>query len=368
MPSDSDSADDDSSQTAPSKPQQDTETSVTFSDQTDNAATTPSSLGGLSTKFSDLVNDNLLAARYAGMATVGLLAAYGMAHTPLFSRHRTISELPARYFRSRKTLRCRLIQTSQQPAGGSPIVCQVRHLSPMEQVVPKSWYDWMMRYHPAAAVTGLRPDERSQELLMVQIAGLEAPPDYFSYSSERPGEWLERLAKDKTLVTCKLLGRRVCGSNVPTSKKRKLQDVGRSSASESSSSWNDELIVSTSNDELAQIAVVKMFYRPKVFQVWPTDIAESMIRFGRASIASKGIYVHNAADQILDTSDSVRDLQRDAAYMDKLGQLEYKAAAGSYGMWGDSTIRESRSDVVEEVEFQKKAPIWRKLWRWLRGG
>jgi hypothetical protein len=78
--------------------------------------------------------------------------------------------------------------------------------------------------------------------------------------------------------------------------------------------------------------------------------------------------VRGPEDHILDTSDGVRDLRRDAVYMDKLGKLEYAAASGSYGMWGDKIIRESRRDVVEEGEFQKSAPVWRKILRWLRGG
>jgi hypothetical protein len=44
--------------------------------------------------FSDVVNNNLVAARYAVVSGVVLLTAYGLSHTPLFFRFRTVSEIP----------------------------------------------------------------------------------------------------------------------------------------------------------------------------------------------------------------------------------------------------------------------------------
>jgi hypothetical protein len=44
--------------------------------------------------FTELINDNMIAARYAVAASVVLLTAYGLSNTPLFFRFRTVSEVP----------------------------------------------------------------------------------------------------------------------------------------------------------------------------------------------------------------------------------------------------------------------------------
>jgi len=44
----------------------------------------------------EVVNDNLIAARFGVFASVTLLTAYGLSHTPLFFRYRTVSELPGK--------------------------------------------------------------------------------------------------------------------------------------------------------------------------------------------------------------------------------------------------------------------------------
>jgi hypothetical protein len=46
--------------------------------------------------FTDLINDHLVAARFGVFAGVGLLTAYGLSNTPLFSRFRTVSEVPGK--------------------------------------------------------------------------------------------------------------------------------------------------------------------------------------------------------------------------------------------------------------------------------
>jgi hypothetical protein len=46
--------------------------------------------------FSNLINENLIAARYGASASIFLLTAYGLSNTPLFFRFRTVSEIPGR--------------------------------------------------------------------------------------------------------------------------------------------------------------------------------------------------------------------------------------------------------------------------------
>lgn len=43
---------------------------------------------------SDVINENIVAARYATMASIVLLSAYGIASTPLFYRFKTVKDIP----------------------------------------------------------------------------------------------------------------------------------------------------------------------------------------------------------------------------------------------------------------------------------
>jgi hypothetical protein len=53
-------------------------------------------VGGAMHGFSQVINDNLIAARYGVMASMFLLTAYGLSNTPLFFRFRTVSEIPGK--------------------------------------------------------------------------------------------------------------------------------------------------------------------------------------------------------------------------------------------------------------------------------
>lgn len=311
-------------------------------------------VGSGAVKFSDFVNDNLIVVRYAAFAGVSLLAIYGMVHTPLFFRYRNVGEVPAELFRTRRKLRCRLMHVDYQHS--SCIRCHVRHLSPIECLLPRSWLDWFLRLHPSSAL-GRRPDQSPDELLDIQLAGVEAPPDYFG--REEPGDWLRQLVKERPILKCQLLARRVqltddsttwsASNDVP---KRKIPELVASDKQYSSKN---------------QVAMVKLFFRPNPFQLFANDLAESMVERGRAVARSDGLYSHGQHEQLVDASDSVKLLEQDARYLDRLSRAEYKAAAGLYGMWADSSIQKERSDVMEEVDFQTNAPAYKKLWRWLRG-
>lgn len=45
---------------------------------------------------SDLVNDNLVAARYGTFAAIALVTAYGLSNTPLFFRFKTVQDIPGK--------------------------------------------------------------------------------------------------------------------------------------------------------------------------------------------------------------------------------------------------------------------------------
>jgi hypothetical protein len=104
--------------------------------------------------FSDLVNDNLVAARFATVATVSLIAAYGMSNTPLFFRYTSVREIPTQHFLSRKRLRARLIKIIDNDQAGQPIVCFVRHLSPAGQLLNRELFEFGMKAAPSAQVSG----------------------------------------------------------------------------------------------------------------------------------------------------------------------------------------------------------------------
>jgi hypothetical protein len=70
---------------------------------------------------------------------------------------------------------------------------------------------------------------------------------------------------------------------------------------------------------------------------------------------------------VVDTSDRVEDLKKDIKYMSRLERAEYEAAKESVGMWADPMVRESRQDLVKEIEFEEEANIFQKVWRWFRG-
>jgi hypothetical protein len=45
---------------------------------------------------STIINENLVAARYATVASIVLLSAYGISSTPLFFRFKTVKDIPCR--------------------------------------------------------------------------------------------------------------------------------------------------------------------------------------------------------------------------------------------------------------------------------
>jgi hypothetical protein len=149
-----------------------------------------------------------------------------------------------------------------------------------------------------------------------------------------------------------------------------------------------------------QVAVAKVAYRSSFMQLFATDLAHQLVRSGLAVAASDdGLFPqsirvpeatpltvgtpatsaltrYDAAEttatkgpalwsKIVDANQSLSTLQHDARYLSLLDQAEHLAARDMVGAWSDPAFRESRRDVVEEVEFQVRAPWWKKAWRFL---
>ena len=212
----------------------------------------------------------------------------------------------------------------------------------------------------------------------VGLAGVKEPPYYqVPTHLEQPGEWLHRLAKHRVPVKCELLARRV--KLQPTSNRLKdaLPDI-----------HDTHNRIEESRNPEEQIAVCRIRYRPPyasgggsgglIQQLFRTDIASTLVRNGRASVLSSGMFISDEKEglsasssagrrQTVDASTSLSDLRKDATYLEKLGIEEFEAVKESKGMWADPNVRESQKDLVDEAKFEKTATILQKLWRWLRG-
>lgn len=179
------------------------------------------------------------------------------------------------------------------------------------------------------------------------IAGVREPPSYTAPGYvEQPGEWLRRLADQRVPVSCQLLSRRARKEGAPMRNTSALAEFQQSIGKE-------------------QTAVCRLWYRPGR-HLFRSDLAESLVRYGRANIAS-GMFVSMDRWTIVDTSDRVEDLKKDIKYIKQLEKAEYEAATESAGMWADPFVRDSRQDLVEEVTFQNEATRFQRIWRWLRG-
>jgi hypothetical protein len=158
---------------------------------------------------------------------------------------------------------------------------------------------------------------------------------------------------------------------------------------------------SADREAALQVVVAKATYRSRATQIGSTDLARYLVQSGRATASSDdGLYPQQKQQQpnpvkagaategwdrgggslpparaetgtgttgvILDADRSVPTLQRDAEYLSGLASAEYAAARNHEGAWSDPEFRRKHPDVVEEAEFQARAPWWKKAWRWIR--
>ena len=201
-------------------------------------------------------------------------------------------------------------------------------------------------------------------------------------------EWLESLAKERMFVSCQLLGRReVVAAHVPSSStsrpshKRKipgleiLENSGEDALNRTDRQSNNSS--SSTSDASSQVAVGRLYYRSptSLFDqmrqlFFPTDVALSLVEMGRACVIGdeETLVSSSLSYRVVDTTDSVRDLRRDVAYVERLHRAQNEAVAHSRGIWQNPLIRNVCADIVKEVEFQTKGRWWQKLWRWVRGG
>mmetsp|Transcript_43926 Transcript_43926/g.133801 ORF Transcript_43926/g.133801 Transcript_43926/m.133801 type:complete len:194 (-) Transcript_43926:1877-2458(-) len=129
------------------------------------------SVGRVMHEISNTINDNIVVARYGTIATVALLAGYGMYRTPLFFRFRTVSEIPPDHFVRRKVLHGRLIEVLEEEGQGGvekPLKVLVRHLSPIGRFQHRAAFDFSAEtMNPSARLAGRI--ENSKDLLKIEI-------------------------------------------------------------------------------------------------------------------------------------------------------------------------------------------------------
>lgn len=367
-------------------------------------------VGDSMARSSTFINENKIAARYGVLATVGVLGAYAISQTPLFFRYRNVAEIPSSFFRNRRrTLTGRLMicnhHSESSPhvpsvvslANRESIIVYMRHLSPIEHLLSKYWLDRILKFYPSAHFSKHKREETPPELIKIQVAGvmypdvpndstsmdqshtssifrLIAPKNYpdLAHNQEISAgkEWISKLSEQRTFVTCQLMGRIVPKRRDKTSpdstttgkpwKKRRIPGIANEDA---------PLRKGEEDDGGNQIAVAKLFYRPKPMQWMRTDLAESMVLQGLAVASDDGLYQHSSETAIvLDTIDNPKLLRRDAAYMGRLGTAEYRAAHEVRGAWSDPRYRSLRDDVVDEAKFQQAASVLQKAWRWITQG
>ena len=185
-----------------------------LSKATNDSVTKPSSstsslrsvVGKASIEISNLMNDNLIAARYVVLFSVSTLGIYALTQTPLFFRYRNVADIPSHYFYRRKTITGRLMirhhrpqaqknatgSTSFQnrsvaqpsdPTDETSITCYIRHLSPVETLLSKKWlhryWDLGQKLSTNSSILSssehAKPEESISELIKVQIAGIQYP-------------------------------------------------------------------------------------------------------------------------------------------------------------------------------------------------
>eukprot|EP00534_Pseudo-nitzschia_fraudulenta_P007365 CAMPEP_0201194640 /NCGR_PEP_ID=MMETSP0851-20130426/149522_1 /ASSEMBLY_ACC=CAM_ASM_000631 /TAXON_ID=183588 /ORGANISM="Pseudo-nitzschia fraudulenta, Strain WWA7" /LENGTH=389 /DNA_ID=CAMNT_0047481345 /DNA_START=40 /DNA_END=1206 /DNA_ORIENTATION=+ len=343
-------------------------------------------VGGGMERFTSLINDNIIAARYGVFATIALLTAYGISNTPLFFRYRTVADIPKSYFIGRRRLYCRVIGvhrdsgTNTTEVGDNSILISVRNLSPIGMLLPTSWFESLMKLSPSSSTLslgsayggGCKPEETNKELLRIQVAGILSPP-LVGYL-HNPEEFLERLAKKRTLVSCQLLGRKVLVPQRTDEDSACRQNKGEESSgiheNKKHASFYYSMINSRKDVDDHQVALCRLKYRPN-WQFFSTDLAEVLITTGNASVDSNVLNVASSSNHALagdfqhkieDASQRIEDIRGDVNYLGRLNTFEFDAAKKSKGMWSVPEVRQIKREIVDEVDFQTKASPLQKIW------
>lgn len=336
-------------------------------------------IGNTINSATDVINENLMVARYTAIASITLLTCYGISKTPLFFRYKRVSEIPSSMFRNRQTIYGRIvhivepnlasISNNKSPTTSTtttsttlakeeePIVCLVRQLSPVARLLNKSTYEKIMekKQPSSSSSVSFNSHQNEGDLIKIELAGIKAPPFYYGENGEGTNDWLKRLASNRTPVSCTLISRRIL---------KLVKEDGNFNKTlyNVKSSQNLRPHTMDSDPEKEQVAIAKIMYRPGM-SLFRKDLGSSLVSCGRANVASEGMHIEIPSMPTVDGSTKLGDIDSDVKYLERLSQLEYEAVKGRLGMWNVDAVRSTRSDLVEEAEFEIHASRWKKIWR-----
>jgi len=242
---------------------------------------------------------------------------------------------------------------SKNPNEDKPILCLVRHSSPIERLLNLSSTGFFMRHSPSSYWKTNSHLDDAKQLLKVEIAGVKEPPFHYTPDMESTKEWLGGLAQHRTPISCTLLSRR----NIKTTSTNSAPDHKHGSAS------NQNIQPPTAMDrDSQQSAICHIQYRHGTF-MFRQDLGSSLVRNGRAEVLTSGMHIEIPSMPTSDGSSKLGDFEADVKYLETLALEELEAVKEKKGIWAMDSIRKERSDLVEEAEFDKNAGIFKKLWR-----
>ena len=304
-------------------------------------------LGRGTTGFSDLINENLIVARYFTLSSVFLLGAYGVANTPLFYRYKSVADISTREFSRRTWIHGRLVAqrapTTSPQGQGNPIVLYFRHLSPIERLLTQSAMSRVMAGRSETLLYASTNPHR--HLLPVELAGVVSPP---KSKNEQPSILSDALT-GRTRNTSSVIDSLING-------KVSVQLLAQRDAEGGS-------------DE-GHTAICHLRYTPNTHWFQAIDLGLQMVRKGQACISTGTVVPLSGGDKDSKQSIScfdptVKQLQDDAKYMTRLEEAEYEAWKSREGMWSSDEVREQlRKEYVEaeEISSNKWSTI---IWNWM---
>ena len=366
---------------------------------------------------SDVVNDNLIVARYATASTVLLLGAYGIAHTPLFYRYTNVLDMPSKMFHDRKWLHGRivgLVERQSAPAasgarGESPRTAS--HWSPrsesrssgleqsatgMASFVPSSFQRTAgvegrsgLESHTSECPSEQRPIEVffRHSSPMERLLTPSAMDKVVSLTGNAPSRWLPHSSGSnprRNMIPIEIAG--VVGppstssvaSNATTGDsltgqfplldqlvrqrtkvKVQLLALGREEGNVNQSKY--EVRNFPSDNDAQSTAVCHLHYRQPGQWLATTNVGLQMAENGQAWLGvgdPRAIAKH--------AKPTARQLRSDASFLARLGEAERAAWTSREGMWSSERARASlRREYAEEEEETRRR--WSTVaWSWVR--
>jgi hypothetical protein len=220
----------------------------------------------------------------------------------------------------------------------------------MGRLLSKQQLDFTLEHSPSSIQKNKDANHSTDDtLLRVQLDGLVQQPQqtsqfgYLNAASRQNDDLLSSLARDNALVRCQFLS----------------------------------LLPPAPDDGSPATAIARLYYwqRRDSSLLWfipkKVDLQATLVHNGEARLSDdddSSIETESGHQQkhLLHASESVKHKHGDVQYLEQLALLERDAIQHRRGMWQDDDLRESYSDVVQEVEWEASASWWQKLWRRFR--